>query len=79
MTEVHDVARGFGAEAAAYDRARPSYPPDAVAWLVEQLRIRPGRTESGDLELFRHPPLPPPSIPGRTCPVRSQADVNCFI
>jgi SAM-dependent methyltransferase len=41
---VHQVAeRGFGREAAAYERSRPSYPPDAVAWLVENLRIRPGR------------------------------------
>jgi len=37
---VHDVAAsGFGAEADAYERARPSYPPDAVAWLVEALSI----------------------------------------
>lgn len=44
MTRVHDVAaRGFEAEAQAYDRARPSYPPDAVAWLSEALGIRPGR------------------------------------
>jgi len=44
-SEVHEVALlGFGAEAAAYDRARPSYPPDAVGWLTEQLRIRPGHT-----------------------------------
>lgn len=42
--EVHEVAaRGFGAQAAAYDRARPSYPPDAVAWLAGNLRIGPGR------------------------------------
>jgi len=42
---VHDVAqRGFDSGAGAYDRARPSYPPDAVAWLVEHLRIEPGRT-----------------------------------
>ncbi|HET7683603.1 MAG TPA: class I SAM-dependent methyltransferase [Marmoricola sp.] len=27
-------ARSFGAVAAAYDRARPSYPPDALAWLI---------------------------------------------
>ena len=41
---VHEVAAtGFGAEAAAYERARPSYPPDAVAWLVDALRIEPGR------------------------------------
>jgi SAM-dependent methyltransferase len=44
MTEVHEVAaRGFGAEAAAYDRARPSYPPDAIAWLTDKLGIGPGR------------------------------------
>jgi len=44
MGEVHEIAaRGFGAEAVAYDRARPSYPPDAVAWLAEKLRIAPGR------------------------------------
>jgi SAM-dependent methyltransferase len=37
---VHEVARsGFGAEAEAYERARPSYPDDAVAWLVDALRI----------------------------------------
>lgn len=41
---VHEVASsGFGAEADAYERARPSYPPDAVAWLVEALGISPGR------------------------------------
>lgn len=40
---VHDVAAsGFGAEADAYERARPSYPPDAVAWLVDALRLRRG-------------------------------------
>ncbi len=27
-------ARSFGAVAAAYDRGRPTYPPDAVRWLV---------------------------------------------
>ena len=37
---VHEVASsGFGAEADAYERARPSYPPDAVAWIVEALGI----------------------------------------
>jgi SAM-dependent methyltransferase len=41
---VHEVAaRGFAAEAAAYQRARPSYPPAAVEWLVDRLRIGPGR------------------------------------
>ena len=43
MTEVHQVAaKGFGAEAAAYDRGRPSYPPAAVDWLASMLRICPG-------------------------------------
>lgn len=41
---IHDVAvAGFGSEADAYERARPSYPPDAVAWLAESLGIGPGR------------------------------------
>jgi ubiquinone/menaquinone biosynthesis C-methylase UbiE len=40
---VHEVAaKGFGAQAAAYDRSRPSYPPDAIGWLADALRIRPG-------------------------------------
>lgn len=44
MSEVHEIAaRGFGAEASAYDRARPSYPPEAIAWLTEKLGIGPGR------------------------------------
>ncbi|HET7017575.1 MAG TPA: class I SAM-dependent methyltransferase [Streptosporangiaceae bacterium] len=43
MSEVHEIAaQGFGAEAAAYDRARPSYPPDAISWLIEKLRLGPG-------------------------------------
>jgi len=42
---VHDVAqRGFDSGAGAYDRARPSYPPDAVAWIVAHLQLRPGTT-----------------------------------
>jgi SAM-dependent methyltransferase len=41
---VHEVASsGFGAEADAYERARPSYPADAVAWIVDALGIAPGR------------------------------------
>jgi SAM-dependent methyltransferase len=40
---VHDVAAsGFGAEADAYERARPSYPADAVDWLVDSLRMPAG-------------------------------------
>ncbi len=44
VSEVHEIAsRGFGAQALAYDRARPSYPADAVGWLARSLGIRPGR------------------------------------
>lgn len=44
MSAVHEVAaRGFGAQAATYDKARPSYPPDAVGWLARELRIERGR------------------------------------
>jgi len=40
---LHEVARlGFHREAEAYETSRPTYPPDAVAWLVEHVRIRPG-------------------------------------
>jgi SAM-dependent methyltransferase len=40
---VHEVAEaGFGGAAALYDRSRPSYPPDAVAWIVGALSIGPG-------------------------------------
>jgi SAM-dependent methyltransferase len=38
------AAIGFGRAAGPYERARPSYPPDAVAWLVERLDLRPPRT-----------------------------------
>ena len=40
---VHEVAAAGFSDAADYEAARPSYPPDAVAWLVENLRIEPGR------------------------------------
>lgn len=44
MSEVQGAAAGaVGAEAGAYDRAGPSYPIDAVAWLIEKLGIKPGR------------------------------------
>lgn len=44
MSEVHDVAaHEFGGEAAEYELARPSYPQDALAWLIEKLGIKPGR------------------------------------
>lgn len=39
---VHEVAaEGFGKEASTYEASRPSYPPDAVSWIVETLRLRP--------------------------------------
>ncbi|HUG30537.1 MAG TPA: methyltransferase domain-containing protein [Candidatus Limnocylindria bacterium] len=40
---IHEsAAMGFSAGADAYERGRPSYSPDAVAKLVEELRIAPG-------------------------------------
>lgn len=38
------AAGGFSAGADAYERARPGYPPDAVASIVAALDLRPGRT-----------------------------------
>ena len=45
MRGVHDAAaRGFSRSADAYDRARPDYPPAAMAWLAKRLGLRQGRT-----------------------------------
>jgi SAM-dependent methyltransferase len=41
---VHEVAAAGFSNPADYEAARPSYPPDAVAWFVENLCIEPGRT-----------------------------------
>lgn len=42
---VHPTAaRGFEAAAAAYERARPGYPPETMAWLSQQLSLGPGMT-----------------------------------
>jgi SAM-dependent methyltransferase len=42
---VHDVAAaGFGSAAGAYERARPTYPAAAVAWLADALALGPGTT-----------------------------------
>jgi SAM-dependent methyltransferase len=42
---VHPVAAaGFTAAADLYERARPSYPREAVEWLAERVDLRPGRT-----------------------------------
>jgi ubiquinone/menaquinone biosynthesis C-methylase UbiE len=44
MAPVHEAAAvGFARSAAAYDRARPEYPPAAIEWLVDRLGLRPGR------------------------------------
>ncbi|HEV7524013.1 MAG TPA: class I SAM-dependent methyltransferase [Acidimicrobiia bacterium] len=40
---VHSVAAGGFNDPADYEAARPSYPPEAVAWFVEHLDITPGR------------------------------------
>ncbi|MDE2363056.1 MAG: class I SAM-dependent methyltransferase [Hyphomicrobiales bacterium] len=45
MTTVHHAAsEGFAAHADAYARGRPEYPPQAVDWLRETLRLAPGKT-----------------------------------
>ncbi len=45
MNRVHPVAAaGFGAAADVYERARPTYPDEAVAWIVERTGLGPGRT-----------------------------------
>ncbi len=42
---VHPVAAaGFGSAAEVYERARPGYPDDAVAFLADRLELRAGRT-----------------------------------
>ncbi len=44
MSAVHDVATaGFGANAEVYDRSRPSYPPDVVAFFLDALDLTPGK------------------------------------
>jgi SAM-dependent methyltransferase len=43
MSELHHSAReGFGAAAAAYQRGRPGFPGEAIAWLRERLELGPG-------------------------------------
>jgi SAM-dependent methyltransferase len=39
-----EAARGFQQGADAYERGRPGYPPEAVKWLWQELRLGPGRT-----------------------------------
>jgi SAM-dependent methyltransferase len=38
------AAAGFSRAADVYQRARPSYPLEAVDWMVEQTRLGPGKT-----------------------------------
>ena len=45
MSELHPAAAvGFARAAELYERARPSYPAEAVAWLAERCGLEPGRT-----------------------------------
>ena len=45
MSELqHPDSRSFELVADVYERARPEYPPEAVAWIAEELDLRPGRT-----------------------------------
>jgi ubiquinone/menaquinone biosynthesis C-methylase UbiE len=42
---VHpSAASGFARSVEAYERARPEYPPEAIAYLARELDLRPGRT-----------------------------------
>jgi SAM-dependent methyltransferase len=43
MTRIRDAAQGFDSTADAYERARPSYPAEAVAHVVGRGAIGPGR------------------------------------
>ena len=40
--EIHPSARGFDRAAASYERARPDYPDEAVALIVEHAAIERG-------------------------------------
>jgi SAM-dependent methyltransferase len=45
VTELHPAAAvGFARAAEVYERARPSYPADAVAWLAGRCGLGPGTT-----------------------------------
>ena len=45
MNRVDPIAAaGFGSAAEVYERARPSYPADALDWLVSRTGLGPGRT-----------------------------------
>jgi SAM-dependent methyltransferase len=40
----HPDSRSFELVADVYERARPGYPSEAVAWIADRLDLRPGRT-----------------------------------
>jgi SAM-dependent methyltransferase len=40
----HPESRSFELVANVYERARPGYPPEAVAWIADRLELREGRT-----------------------------------
>lgn len=40
----HPESRSFELVADVYERSRPGYPPEAVAWIAERLGLRAGRT-----------------------------------
>jgi SAM-dependent methyltransferase len=40
----HPDSRSFELVADVYERARPEYPPEAVAWIAQELDLRAGRT-----------------------------------
>ena len=44
MTVHPSAATGFARSVEAYERARPEYPPEAIAYLASALDLRPGRT-----------------------------------
>ena len=45
MNRIDPVAAaGFGSAADVYERARPSYPPEAIVWLFEVTVVGPGDT-----------------------------------
>lgn len=44
MTVRRTVVRGYGVAGSDYERSRPSYPPEAVRLLVDELAVAAGRT-----------------------------------
>jgi hypothetical protein len=42
-SDLRAAVSAYATVAAAYEAGRPSYPPDAVAWVVAEASIGPGR------------------------------------